>query len=75
MKEPKNGGPAFLYESGGPYKQEWSGISVRDYFASDAMQAIINKVHDLSRITPDQALAVAQSSYYIADAMLRVRDA
>lgn len=67
MSEQTDGGPAF------PILQECEGMSLRDYFAARAMQALIS--------TPDYLRGnwsngnVAQDSYALADAMLTERAA
>ena len=46
------------------------GMTLRDYFAAKAMQAILG---DPSYSSPDDKLA--EASYWIADAMLKAREA
>ena len=46
------------------------GMTLRDYFAAKAMQAILS---DPSYSSPDYKLA--EASYWIADAMLKAREA
>ena len=46
------------------------GMTLRDYFAAKAMQAILS---DPSYSSPDDKLA--EASYWIADAMLKAREA
>ena len=67
-----NGGPAFPIplNPGQTYTAHAScdGMTLRDYFAAKAMQAIITgKTRQVS------ATFVAQSAYEMADAMLRAR--
>ena len=45
------------------------GMTLRDYFAAKAMQAILS---DPSYSSPDDKLA--EASYWIADAMLKARE-
>lgn len=48
------------------------GMDLRDYFAAKAMQAIITRFpHDQGGWKEDY---VAQSAYYMADAMIEARD-
>lgn len=66
-QEPKidDGGPAF------PCAEKWqdfSGMTLRDYFAAQALVAIYQ--HDRSESTFDQD---ADCAYYIADAMIAAR--
>lgn len=61
--------PAFLHDRGGPYKIEWSGISVRDYFAAAALQGMLAcPVQPQSG--PDMYV---RDAYALADAMLAER--
>ena len=71
----KTGGPAFprsLYTQGGAFDSsslsQGYGMTLRDYFAAKAMQAILS---DPNYSSPDDKLA--EASYWIADAMLRAR--
>lgn len=79
-------------ESAFPYNSRWdegnqafdlcsSGMTLRDYFAAKAMQAIISNVgigekHDINRIVDivnRVNFNIAKFSYKIADAMLEER--
>ena len=63
-----NNEPAFPTGTGvTPYK---SGMTLRDYFAAKAMQAI---AFEILKVTMDVDL-LASKSYVIADAMMKVRD-
>jgi hypothetical protein len=46
------------------------GMTLRDYFAAKAMQAI---AFEILKVTMDADL-LASKSYFIADAMMKVRD-
>lgn len=76
MSAQNDGGPAFptgekLDPQDGRVQQYMvPGMSLRDYFAAKAMQAIF----DGSRL-PASASDVAKQAYQIADAMLRAREA
>ena len=48
------------------------GMTLRDYFAAKAMQAIVSTVPHLAVISPDHA---AIEAYEYADAMLKAREA
>ena len=78
--KPNDGGAAFP----GPYLNEhdkleviWKqgGMSLRDYFAASAMQAIAHEVcrtgREFGYTAPD---AIAKQAYEIADAMLAERN-
>ena len=54
--------PAFPFE----HRQ---GMTLRDYFAAKAMQAILS---DPAYVLPDENLA--QFAYYVADTMLKARE-
>ena len=64
-----DGGPAFPVTS--PDGDVFSGLSLRDWFAGMAMQAIINQSYGASDDSWD---ALASDSYDAADAMLRARE-
>jgi len=48
-------------------------MTLRDYFASQAMQGILSKLYQ--GIRPSDVEFLAQDSYVIADAMLKAREA
>lgn len=94
MGERKDGGAAFpfgvqvkhldTYGGGEPYIAETNeeGMSLRDYFAAKALQAIISthqpsapeKLSDSNRAeTLDQYECFSVTAYLIADAMLKER--
>ena len=65
-----NGGPAFPTENEaqtGTSTWRYEGMTLRDYFAAKAMQALVS---DHRRINRDD---IALAAYDIADAMLRAR--
>ena len=62
---PRPSSPAHEY---GFHKHQ-DGMSLRDYFAAKAMQAILS---DPNYSSPDDKLA--EASYWIADAMLKARE-
>lgn len=67
--QPNNGGPAFNDEPEIP-GIDFRCMTLRDYFAAKAMQAIITKgVSDCE----DLAIIIATESYSMADAMLSAR--
>lgn len=63
--KPNDGGPAFPCD---PAMHSRSGISIRDYFAAKAMQALIWQSGQCN------AVLVTNGAYKIADAMLKARD-
>ena len=73
-----NGGPAFPIPRQCEY---WSGMSLRDYFAAAALQAILSSSLSGSILTgyhinePCFMECVALDAYAHADAMLKVREA
>jgi hypothetical protein len=69
MSNTNTGGPAFptpRYERGDMYSL---GMTLRDYFAAKAMQAVIARGDDTNRP------GMAEWSYAMADAMLKAREA
>lgn len=50
------------------------GMSLRDYFAAKAMQAILNAAVSAGDSTPDDAATISTSAYRMADAMLAARE-
>ena len=73
MTTPKDGGPAFPSEGkdhGNP-KYHSPGMSLRDYFAGLAMQALVTKC---GFPVDEDTIDCADLSYKLADAMLAERD-
>ena len=76
MNEIKHGGPAFpiplaegqAYQGHAPC----DGMTLRDYFAAKAMQAVPMPQRDLHDI-PQAYDRIATHAYKLADAMLRAR--
>ena len=64
----ENGGPAFPE---GNFEHKTSGMTLRDYFAAKAMQAIIV---DTMKATSGDAERAARNAYVIADWMLKARE-
>jgi hypothetical protein len=62
----QTGGPAFPH---GQLRDEYNGMTLRDYFAAKAMQAFLS--NDSAMTCPDEI--IAQYSYNAADAMLEAR--
>ena len=67
MSYEKTGGPAFPAKLG-----HWmeEGMTLRDYFAAQAMSAIMPSRPPSDEIVAEQ---IAEAAYYMADAMLRIR--
>ena len=65
----ETGGPAFpvpgLHEN-----NDYDGMTLRDYFAAKAMQAILSNPE-----YGDEDDSLAGAAYYVADAMLKAREA
>ena len=83
MTNKNDGGPAFpesahiissdVVAAAEAYSQcNGGGMSLRDYFAAKAMQAILTKLAD--GIRPEDCKELAHDAYFIADAMLRERE-
>lgn len=75
------GGPAFpqfVLSNGGAYIE--GGMTLRDYFAAKAMQAMLSSPEFLVVVTADEAVGgnakerVSKVSFAYADAMLKARD-
>ena len=64
-----NGGPAFPHDDRAQYTER-AGMTLRDYFAAKAMQTLLSEVESTADL-----MGVPQSAYWIADAMLRAREA
>ena len=82
-----NGGPAFPlatseYDLSGTNRAEVNGMTLRDYFAAKAMQAIITKLPVVDRESEfgkpvvdkiKYNADIAESAYWFADAMIKAR--
>ena len=79
MSEINNGGPAFPQKE--PLSNDWHGMSLRDYFAAKAMNAVLaNNGGDVQAnsecgwsLCNCTFSDVAEFSYQVADAMLAER--
>jgi hypothetical protein len=63
------------------YGRKLTGMTLRDYFAAKAMQALITNevIHSVTMKEANKAgipeeFAVAQMSFMVADAMMKARD-
>lgn len=77
MSKPKNE-PAFPVESCADH--EFTGMTLRDYFAAKAMQGQMQREKDFGKTVREQGFAkyaahIAETSYQLADAMLAARSA
>lgn len=61
----ETGGPAFPNMAFGSTRNEQQGMTLRDYFAAKAMQALVEKSYFDT---------TARLAYEIADAMLKARE-
>ncbi|MDE5206819.1 hypothetical protein PYX06_19295 [Citrobacter amalonaticus] len=71
MSRENNGGPAFP-------NQGYEGLTIRDYFAAKAMASIVRRWDGHSfggGPGSPQYKELTEDAYYIADAMLRAREA
>ena len=66
------GGPAFPISIPGVGDNGGWGMSLRDWFAGQAMQAMIHNRTDYKELTHDDQ-AIAQDCYELADEMLKAR--
>ncbi len=72
MSNTNTGGPAFpypFYDEKGHCIDGIEGMTLRDYFAAKAMQAVIARGDDTNRP------GMAEWSYAMAEAMLKAREA
>ena len=67
-----NGGAAFPIV-GQLYDIHEVGITMRDYFAARAMEALLSRLP--RSITPQECIVVAEDAYFMADHMLKARQA
>lgn len=69
MRTMDNGGAAFPLKE--PTTSDFEGMTLRDYFAAKAMQALLPTISEF----PDEnwRYGVALDAYQMADAMLKVR--
>jgi len=77
MSNTNTGGPAFptpRYERGDMYSL---GMTLRDYFAAKAMQALLADPEPFDLCDGDKTIAdtYAREAYVYADAMLKAREA
>lgn len=71
MTDKQTGGPAFPLD----IKEKWfEGMTLQDYFAAKAMQALITSRHTAYENGWYEEAMVAASAYDMADAMLKARD-
>lgn len=70
MSNINTGGPAFpgVDEAGDPY----TGMTLRDYFAAKAMQAVLAHPDSDANVSP---VVFAKAAYEMANAMLKAREA
>ena len=68
MSNTNTGGPAFPVTEDNYVHKDNTGMTLRDYFAAKAMQAIVSNGDVNSQ-------KISQASYVIADAMLEAREA
>lgn len=73
-KSINEGAPAFPGVGAGRW---WAGMSLRDYFAAQAMQGLIQQVfnngNSLGKDFKEENTGLAIAAYTIADAMLEAR--
>ena len=67
-----NGGQAFPIV-GQLYDVHEVGMNLRDYFAAKAMEALLSRLP--RSITPQECIVVAEDAYFMADHMLKAREA
>lgn len=72
MSDEKTGGPAFPRLTRDAFQPEYTGMSLRDYFAAEAMKVCLSQCDKF----PDEnwRIGIAMDAYMMADAMLEVRN-
>lgn len=70
MSKTNDGGPAFPID-GEAFRSDYTGMTLRDYFAAMAMQSYLSGPHFDGGWTDEE---IASWSYKTADAMLRARE-
>lgn len=50
----------------------YEGMTLRDYFAAHAMQALLGKLTD--GVRPQDCVVMAEDAYFLADAMIKARE-
>ena len=75
MMSKKTGGPAFPH---GQLRDEYNGMTLRDYFAAKAMQSLLTleiTAETIDRYERDMlgSPSISLTSYAVADAMLKAR--
>ena len=72
-----NGGPAFPSGNevtlGNWRSSGHSGMTLRDYFAARAMEALLSRLQ--RPLCPQDCIVVAEDAYFMADHMLKAREA
>jgi len=71
MSSVNTGGPAFPLKE--PLSCDQEGMTLRDYFAANAMSSFIHEVFS-GNLTDHGYGSVARHAYQMADAMLKARD-
>ena len=76
MSEQNTGGPAFPFVDSHDAPSH-SGMTLRDYFAAKAMQGLLSSIGEWTTGIPNVEFSesVAEDAYWIADAMLKAREA
>jgi len=74
-----DGGPAFPHEveylsPEGAGRTPHSGMSMRDYFAAKAMQAVLAQVIENTADIVSAVTKLSTAAYRVADAMLKARE-
>jgi Tfp pilus assembly protein PilN len=71
--------PSYVNKDGETHDVEFKGMTLRDYFAAKAMQAMLSSPEFLVVVTVDQAIGnnakerVSNVSFAYADAMMKAR--
>ena len=82
MSDKDDGGPAFpsdeLWQSGEGVRQQFAGMTLRDYFAAAALSSVIQSWYrtdeEIVCAEEEDAECVAKIAYELADAMMKARN-
>lgn len=79
MSKINDGGPAFPEPTGrGPYEGAWQGMTLRDWFAGQALAAMVSTPKETTEAANAAGMSrtdfVTECAYQLADAMLLARE-
>lgn len=72
MSAGEDGGAAFPAPGDEEFPREW-GMSLRDYFAAQALAGLLHHYHEGRAVSTDPFNDISEVAYEYADAMLEAR--